>query len=95
MSSRTTTECVQEDEAKDLFVWSVARDPVEKFQSGVRQAWLFSHGKYSNLSADELMSKQLQMPLGQWVNEHLQPNTFRMTGQYSDGAEVRPLTLSA
>eukprot|EP00622_Pseudochattonella_farcimen_P001808 FR736594.1.p1 GENE.FR736594.1~~FR736594.1.p1 ORF type:complete len:230 (+),score=2.02 FR736594.1:180-869(+) len=64
MSRPTTTECVLKDEAKDLFVWSVARDPVEKLQSGVRQAWLFSHGSYSYLSADDLLSKQLLMPIG-------------------------------
>lgn len=61
------------------FKFSMARDPVAKFESGVRQAWV-QNKELANLTADELLDKQLSMPSGAFLNEHLQPTTFHLSG---------------
>ena len=61
------------------FKFSMARDPVEKFESGVRQTW-FQNPALANLTADELLDKQLAMPFGSFLNEHLHPTTYQLSG---------------
>ena len=81
-TDRTRTDEISEESLADLFVFSIVRDPVEKFQSGVRQAW-FQDEKLANFSADELLDKQLSSK--RWINEHLQPSTWRLTGHLKKG----------
>jgi len=84
-----------------LQVFSWVRDPVKKFESGVRQAW-FHDGSLANITADDMLDMVLGdgvLPNGNtpqrncgkthnlefgWVNEHLQPSTWRLTGETSD-----------
>ena len=90
--SRTTTRCLNATH-DDYFHFSFVRHPVSKFESGVRQAWYQSQTEplsLANLTADELLDKQLDdfehspdmnsRGSGPWINEHLQPNTYRLTG---------------
>lgn len=85
----------------DMTIFSWVRDPVKKFESGVRQAW-FHDGSLTNITADDM----LDMVLGDgtlpkysepvkncgkthnleygWVNEHLQPSSWRITGETND-----------
>ena len=89
---RTTTRCLNATH-DDYFQFSFVRHPVSKFESGVRQAWYQSQTEplsLGNLTADELLDKQLDdfehspdtnsRGSGPWINEHLQPNTYRLTG---------------
>jgi len=80
--SRTTTRCLNATH-DDYFIFSFVRHPVSKFESGVRQAWSQNSG-LSSLTADALLEKQLgQFEDGvstDWINEHFQPNTYRLTG---------------
>lgn len=89
---RTGTACVTESESRKLFRWSIVRDPVKKFESGVRQIWSRG-GENADLSADELLTKQLRMPLGKWIDEHAASNTWRLTGR-TRGANANALALS-
>lgn len=61
------------------FKFSMVRDPVAKFESGVRQAW-HQNSSLSTLTADDLLDRQLTLPLGRWLNEHLQPSTYQLSG---------------
>ena len=54
---RTTTLCLGKEHA-DYLVFGVARHPVDKFESGVRQAWAQAP-QLAQLTADELLEKQL------------------------------------
>ena len=89
---RTATTCVNESEAHSYFRWAFVRDPVAKFESGVREIWLRG-GSNAKLSADELLGKQLMQPVGSWIDEHLQSNTWRLTGRMH-GTRARALPLS-
>ena len=90
--SRTTTRCLNATH-DDYFHFSFVRHPVSKFESGVRQAWYQSQTEppsLANLTADELLDKQLDdfersldmnsHGSGPWINEHFQPNAYRLTG---------------
>lgn len=66
--ARTTTGCVSAEEAAELFVWSSVRDPVSKFESGVRQMWE-RKGRNRDRSADELLRRQLSLAPGKWIDE--------------------------
>jgi len=84
-----------------LQVFSWVRDPVKKFESGVRQAW-FHDGSLENITADAMLDMVLgdgTVPQGNtpvkncgrthnlefgWVNEHLQPSSWRLTGESHD-----------
>ena len=54
--------------------------------TGVREAWLQS-GELSQFSADELLARQLDS--GTFVNEHLQPSSYRFSGRTGLGTPVR------
>lgn len=93
---RTTTQCLTPNR-ESYFVFSFVRHPVRKFESGVRQAW-FVNKALRRLSADEMLLQQLKANLkvpqpqrfgGPWMNEHLQSNSFRLTGFTSREKPVR------
>ena len=88
---RTTTNETSEQSLANLFVFSIVRDPIAKFESGVRQAWV-QNSELANFSADELLTMQLSSSPGKWVNEHLQPSTWRLTGnlKQDDGQGLLP-----
>ena len=70
----------------NAFVFSFVRDPVAKFESGCRQAWFQNPDlEHAYSSADEVLDAQLALPPGKWLNEHLQPSTWRLTGWTGDG----------
>ena len=77
---RTTSACLSPSVAREYVVWSIVRDPVAKFESGVRQIWAMG-GPDALLSADELMAKQLRLPPGAWVDEHAMPSAWRLSGR--------------
>ena len=86
---RSTTQCILSSDLSSLFFFSVVRDPVEKFESGVRQAWSQS-SHLRGLSADALLQKQLSGSSEDelsnersiiWINEHLQPSSWRLSGR--------------
>jgi len=72
---RLTTACLQKGALlNDFFKFSFVRDPVAKFESGVRQAW-FQDEKLKPFTADELLD--LQLSKQNFINEHLEPSSFR------------------
>lgn len=94
---RMGTKCVRAEEALDRFVFSYSRDPVSKFESGVRQAWAQHPESFSNISADELLDTLLDEDItsasiksrgmtGMFLNEHLQPTTYRLSGGFANGS---------
>lgn len=84
---RTTTQCVTKEEENALFVFSVVRDPVQKFESGVRQYWNQDPFK-RRLSADAILQMQLKSPTT-WLNEHLEPSTWRLSGITQERSQIR------
>jgi hypothetical protein len=74
-----------------LFKFSLVRDPVAKFESGVRQAWAQDPGNWEGMSADEVLDKVIRN-YKEWAsnkkgnrssafnfgNEHLQPSSYRL-----------------
>jgi len=97
--SRFTTKDLTSWEASRLFKFSIVRDPVAKFESGVRQAWF----RGIKGSADGMLRRQLSktfaehahqlaQPIGKskkdpnnfWVDEHLQPSGWRLSGSLND-----------
>eukprot|EP00928_Gymnodinium_smaydae_P011601 TRINITY_DN14262_c0_g6_i1.p1 TRINITY_DN14262_c0_g6~~TRINITY_DN14262_c0_g6_i1.p1 ORF type:complete len:380 (-),score=26.21 TRINITY_DN14262_c0_g6_i1:41-1180(-) len=84
---RITTFMLDDEREQSRFHFSFVRDPLEKFESGVRQAWK-QNESLSQFSADELLDMQLQrfeeVKNGNisalWLNEHLQPSSWRMSG---------------
>ena len=85
---RTTTTCVTEAQANTTLRWAVVRDPIQKLESGVRQVWE-RPGRNRWLSADELVRKQLMMDEGKFVDEHFEPNAWRLSGRLADGGVLR------
>jgi hypothetical protein len=85
---RTTTACVSEAQANNTVRWAVVRDPVAKLESGVRQIWE-RPGWNRFLSADELLRKQLALNVGKFVDEHFEPNAWRLSGRLKDGRALR------
>jgi len=83
---RLSTADISPAALRDVFKFTIVRDPIAKFESGVRQAWL-EDPSLRILSADEILDAQLARPLGSWVNEHLQPSSWRLSG-YNDGQPV-------
>ena len=64
-----------------------ARTQALRFQpTGVREAWLQSR-ELSQFSADELLARQLNS--GTFVNEHLQPSSYRFSGRTGLGTPLR------
>eukprot|EP00316_Scyphosphaera_apsteinii_P013227 CAMPEP_0119347372 /NCGR_PEP_ID=MMETSP1333-20130426/108489_1 /TAXON_ID=418940 /ORGANISM="Scyphosphaera apsteinii, Strain RCC1455" /LENGTH=210 /DNA_ID=CAMNT_0007359911 /DNA_START=118 /DNA_END=750 /DNA_ORIENTATION=+ len=67
-----------------LLVFSFVRDPVSKFESGVRQMWR-NRNADDPTSADAVLDQQLrqfgkEFRPGRWINEHLQPSSWRLSG---------------
>lgn len=60
-----------------MFRFSVVRDPVAKFESGVRQAKAQNPRDFVNMNADEILKDV--MTKGRFTNEHLQPSSFRLS----------------
>jgi len=79
---RTTSKSFSPETIASLFSFSLVRDPVEKFESGVREA--FAHGQHTHMTADEFLEQQLSRAHG-WVNEHIMPSSFRLSALTSDG----------
>ena len=75
---RTTTACVTEAQANNT-LRTFLRDPIAKLESGVRQIWE-RPGWNRFLSADELLRKQLALNVGKFVDEHFEPNAWRLSG---------------
>ena len=67
------------------WVWfSIVREPIRKFESGVHQA-KFENPQLRHFSADELLARQLQSPAGRWVNEHFMPSSCRLKVRAANG----------
>ena len=79
--NRTTSACLARRHAK-YFTFGFARHPAIKFESGVRQAW-FQRPPWQNFSADQLLAMQLNST--HYLNEHLQPTSYRFAGLTSLG----------
>jgi hypothetical protein len=72
-----------------VFVFAIVRDPVKKFESGVRQARsVAAYDKLKYLTMDEILDQQIEQG-HLWVNEHLQPSTWRLGGWAGKGGEVK------
>ena len=85
---RSTTACVTEAQANATLRWAVVRDPVAKLESGVRQIWE-RPGWNRFLVPDELLRKQLALNVGKFVDEHFEPNAWRLSGRLKDGRALR------
>ena len=77
-----------EAQANATLRWAVVRDPIQKLESGVRQIWE-RPGWNRFLSADELLRKQLALNVGKFVDEHFEPNAWRLSGRLKDGRALR------
>lgn len=73
-------------------VWSIVRDPVAKFESGVLQAKV-RNPRLQNMSMDEMLLEQISRPYGHWMNEHLEPSTWRLSGFTSTGKLLNVTTI--
>ena len=100
---RTKTAEFTLEELNAAFVFSFARDPVTKFESGVRQVWA-THSKLKQYTADQILDMQLQSSnrvagksgkSPKWWNEHLQPTTWRLSGWASENDAARKKYLGA
>ena len=60
------------------------RDPVAKFESGVLQA-KFQNKSLRGMSMDEILLEQISWPYGQWMNTHIMPSTWSLTGFTASG----------
>eukprot|EP00928_Gymnodinium_smaydae_P011600 TRINITY_DN14262_c0_g5_i2.p1 TRINITY_DN14262_c0_g5~~TRINITY_DN14262_c0_g5_i2.p1 ORF type:complete len:260 (-),score=21.63 TRINITY_DN14262_c0_g5_i2:29-808(-) len=87
VSDRSTTLMLDAKREQSRFHFSFVRDPVVKFESGVRQAWN-QNKSLREFSADELLDMQLQRfeevkngnVSALWLNEHFQPSSWRLSG---------------
>jgi hypothetical protein len=86
---RFTSSCLSSRWLEGKYVFGFVRDPVEKFESGVRQAKFQDADAFANLTADDILDKQLAIAQDgsstPWLNEHLQPSTFRFNVLTRDG----------
>ena len=90
--------------SRGISVWSIAREPFSKFESGVRQAYSETWRGARSLhwfrerSADELLRSVISHPgvptrltgSSSWHNEHFQPSTYRLSGYGKDGNVLWP-----
>ena len=83
---RTTSSCIG-PEHSDFLVFSFVRNPVSKFESGVRQAWFQNPDKFSGKDADTML-RDILAGKG-WANEHLQPSSYRLSGRTRDDLPVQ------
>ena len=89
---RMTSKCMTSMAAAKYFKFGIARDPVDKFESGVRQAW-HQDIHLREFTADALLLFQLHLfgsknGHGQWLNEHLKPTTVEFMGRWSNGVDI-------
>uniref|UniRef100_A0A6U3XFT8 Sulfotransferase domain-containing protein n=1 Tax=Octactis speculum TaxID=3111310 RepID=A0A6U3XFT8_9STRA len=86
-NGRTTSENIGQQDADEMFIFSIARDPVDKFLSGVREARKICtqsatfKKEICSGTADDVLARQLAKEPGKFLNEHLQPTTYRLSGQ--------------
>lgn len=73
------------EDVSSTFRFSVVRDPVKKFQSGVVEAWAHNSAM-TNFTADELLDKTLAhfSEMQKFPNEHLQPSSWRLSSFVGD-----------
>ena len=108
MSHRTESKCFTASDLRSrrVPVFSVAREPFSKFESGVRQAYTetwrsASEQQYfKQRNADQLLQAVLDATrhdaphgsgaTGGWVNEHFQPSSWRMSAAGADGDLLFP-----
>ena len=82
---RLTTRCLT-DAHQDHFFFTFARDPVDKFETGVRQAWQLQ-GHLRTQSADDLLlNGALLSPALRARDKHLEPNNYWLSGVLGDGS---------
>jgi len=77
-----------EQDISQLFKFSLVRDPIEKFEAGVQQAWI-QNPTLNNMTADDMLLAQLSLPLGSWVDDHLQPSSFGLSAMSAAGTPVQ------
>ena len=87
-----TSGCFSYRDTRGFAKWSVARDPVAKFESGTRQAWIHSPD-LRNYTADDLLHKTLDD--GAFADIHLEPSTYAMTGTRRGDKAAENLTFVA
>ena len=79
--AQRTTECLggsDVDRPASMYrAFSFVREPIAKFEAGVREAWA-QDCSLRNLSADRILRMQLgAYPL--WVNDHLMPSSYTLS----------------
>ena len=99
----TTSSCITQEHLDEYFLFSFARDPVSKFESGVLQIWEHQHSSKSLMgmpsfypTASEVLSYQLQEaklnssePTPNWANVHLESTAWRLSGHTSLGQPMK------
>ena len=87
-----TTRCLTAEQLRSYFVFSFVRDPIAKFEAGVRQTWVMN-GRHRRYSADQLLHMVLRATSGhpwdassfprerQWLDEHFEPSWWRLSGE--------------
>jgi hypothetical protein len=98
----TTTQCFSKERlaAAGIVGWSFVRDPIGKFESGAHQLRVTNRSAFGNMSADAILSTQLRMyeaamQAGSkeeewWLDGHLKPSTFRLSGRDASGSILWP-----
>ena len=94
--TRTTTQCFDDRqlEREHVLRWSFVRNPVTKFESGARQMRQMEPERFGRLSVDAILDLQLRMekwlPTGAFLNEHLEPSSYRLSGNDAHGKKLWP-----
>lgn len=84
---RLSTRCLG-PEHRDFFTFTFVRDPVAKWESGTRQAWIQGLVPYvRSFSADGHLEYALKHAHGK--DQHLEPSSWRLSGGMRDGAPIR------
>jgi len=85
---RITSRCITSEQAADFTVFSFVRDPVRKYESGVRQAWAVNIPKgIRHFDANEIFYRQIKQKHRKrgWMNEHFQTSIHRLMTKTMDG----------
>ena len=99
----TTSACITQEHLDEYFIFSFARDPVSKFESGVLQIWEHQHNARSLQgmpsfypTASEVLSYQLleaklnsSEPSPNWANVHLESSAWRLSAHTSLGQPMK------
>jgi len=80
---RTSSMDLLQEDVSSFFKFSFVRDPLAKFESGVRQYWSMDK-RAAKLTADQILMKQLKLPKGQWLNEHLESSSWRLSAHFTE-----------